>query len=122
MRLRNVPGTNGRGFIEIWADVDGPFDLREQVCKLKICRSRESGVASQDKQCLNAPLLQLIHKFPNRLLLIHRDGLRGLGVRNCLSYISEMLVQQVCDRVDDGRLRLASNHDATPASALEIFA
>ena len=64
--------------------------------------------------------IYILHQFAQRLNLVDRVGLNGIGIHYGTTGVAQHLVHGVRQRVDDGRLLFPRNDQACAPMLLEI--
>ena len=122
MGLGDVPVTELRGLVVVQAQVDPQADLAAGEClgEVEIGRSVVGRVAPEDDERVDGTGVDVAAQLAQRADLIGRAFINARQVLDGLAHVAQRMVDQVGQRVNLLRLRVARDHQAPSAGALQV--
>ena len=101
MSLRNLPVAQRRRLIVVQSEMDAERDLVHRAGEAKIGWRRVHRIAADDHEYVDLAAVHLAGEIAQRLRLIGRLRLDGVGVHDCRSGIAQRLVHRMRERVHE---------------------
>ena len=120
MRFRHLPLADLAGFVGVQAEADAQLGFLQAIAHAEFHRRIEGRIAAEDEQHFHGAGIQIFHQIQQRSQLIDGVGFDRVGVEDRLADVAQLLVHDGGERVNDGRLLFARDHDAGAFVRLQI--
>ena len=121
MRLRHMPMREHGRLVVVITEMRPEWHFLERIDEIEICRRIEHRIAAEDDECFDGTAVHIGDELAQRFELIHRRDFHRIGDRDRRADVAEKLIDGHGDRMNDGRLIVARDHDARPAIRQKIL-
>ena len=99
----------------------GNICVLERIGETQVCGRIVGGISAQDEKHVDFASPHVGDEIFDRVGLVDRIGVDGIGVENCLSDVAESLINLVGQSVNCGRLMIAGDDHARSPMASQFL-